>query len=387
MLADGISGRFLTRVAELEGNRGSQHYQGRAAPTEDRPIEVLDGAPATVVLRGHVTTSSVYQLQSVFKKHPSLPAIHWDLSQAERLDSLVALVLVHHWGSALPAHLEAPAGIRAQLDEARASIAALPAKQTYDGAYSGERAGLESGRRFAQRVLAALLRMLVGRGRFSWDQLVRVLASAGFEGVFVILLVGFLIGIVVSYLGVLQLASYGAEVLIVQVLGMGILRELGPVLAAIVLAGRTGSAIAAELAGMRISEELDAYQALGIDLIERLVVPRVLGLFIAAPLLTAFADFAGLLGGILAIQQATDIRILEFVLEMPHQVPVAELWVGLGKAFAFGAAVALIACFYGLRASPDTTSLARTTTAAVVASIVSVLLLDAFFAILLHNVG
>jgi phospholipid/cholesterol/gamma-HCH transport system permease protein len=168
---------------------------------------------------------------------------------------------------------------------------------------------------------------------------------------------------------------------------MGILRELGPVLAAVVIAGRSGSALAAELAGMRISEELDALESLGIDLYDRLVIPRVIGLTISTPLLTAVADMAGLIGGTYAIQHAVNLRMAEFLLQMPSQVPLAELTIGIGKAFAFGAAVSTVSCYYGLRSRPDTTSLATHTTAAVVTSIVCVLLLDAAFAILLTDVG
>jgi phospholipid/cholesterol/gamma-HCH transport system permease protein len=311
-----------------------------------------------------------------------------DLTQVARVDTLVALTLIDAWGGDVPSAVAINPQLRAAFDAARLALAPAPLQPR--AAVEARRASPSPGH--ASPVYALMLvkhcaGILVHPRRFRWGELARAIAVTGYDGLWITAIVGVLIGIVISYIGVQQLAQYGAETLIVQVIGMGILRELGPVLAAIMIAGRSGSALAAELAGMRISQELDALESLGINLYDRLVIPRVVGLTVSTPLLTAVADVAGLLGGTFAIEQAVNLRMAEFLLQMPRQVQLIQLTIGIGKAFAFGATVSIVSCYWGLRSRPDTASLAEHTTSAVVASVVGVLLLDAAFAILLHNVG
>jgi phospholipid/cholesterol/gamma-HCH transport system permease protein len=168
---------------------------------------------------------------------------------------------------------------------------------------------------------------------------------------------------------------------------MAIIRELGPVLAAILVAGRSGSAITAQIGVMRVTEELDAMRVMGISHGFRLILPKVIALAIAMPLLVAWTDLLALGGGILAAKFQLDISPTYFITSLPDAVPVANLWLGLGKGVVFGMLIALVACHFGLRIQPNTQSLGEGTTTSVVVSITIVILADAVFAIMFKDVG
>ncbi len=200
-------------------------------------------------------------------------------------------------------------------------------------------------------------------------------------------LVGFLIGVVLAYLMSQQLRQFGADTFIVNILGIALIRELGPVLAAILIAGRSGSAITAQIGVMRVTEELDAMRVLGIAKGYRLVMPRTLAMALAMPLLAVWTTLAALLGGMLAADLAMGLSPAYFVTALPKTVDIANLWLALGKSTVFGVMIALIGCHYGLRVKPNTQSLGQGTTASVVTSITAVILVDALFAVLFKGVG
>jgi phospholipid/cholesterol/gamma-HCH transport system permease protein len=200
-------------------------------------------------------------------------------------------------------------------------------------------------------------------------------------------LVGLLIGIVLSYLSAEQLRDLGADSLIVNLLGITILRELGPLLAAILNAGRSGSSMTAQIGVMRVTNELEAMTVLGISPALRLALPKVLGQMIALPLVVLWTDGFGILGGMLGAQWQLGISWQMFLHRLPQVVPAASLWFGVDKGALFGFLVALIACYFGLRIRPDTEGLAAGTTESVVCSLTLVLLTDAFLAIVFAHVG
>jgi len=210
---------------------------------------------------------------------------------------------------------------------------------------------------------------------------------AGVTALPVTMLVGFLIGIVLTYLSALQLKRYGADLLVINIVGVGVVRELGPMLASIIAAGRSGSAITAQLGVMRVTEEVEALSVMGISITTRLVLPRVLALAIALPLVSFCTDIAALVGAMLVTKFTLGITPGAFVQALPQAVEVSNFWIGIGKSVAFGFAVAFVACHYGLRVLPNTDSLAVGVTRSVVASITCVIILDAIFAIMLRNVG
>ena len=203
----------------------------------------------------------------------------------------------------------------------------------------------------------------------------------------VTMLVGFLVGIVLTYLSALQLKRYGADLLVINIVGVGVLRELGPMLASIIAAGRSGSAITAQLGVMRVTEEVEALSVMGISVTSRLVLPRVLALAVALPLVAFCTDIAALAGAMLVSQFTLSITPGAFLQALPEAVEVVNFWIGIGKSAAFGFAVAFVACHYGLRVLPNTDSLAVGVTRSVVAAITCVIILDAVFAITLRNVG
>lgn len=200
-------------------------------------------------------------------------------------------------------------------------------------------------------------------------------------------LVGFLIGVVLAYLSAQQLRQFGADAFIVDLLGVSLVRELGPMLAAILVAGRSGSAITAQIGVMRVTQELDAMRVMGIAPGYRLVMPRALALALAMPLISIWTTLLALLGGMLAADVALGISPTFFVHALPAAVDGANLALAVGKTTVFGILIALIACHFGLRVEPNTESLGQGTTAAVVTSITVVILVDALFAIVFKDIG
>lgn len=211
--------------------------------------------------------------------------------------------------------------------------------------------------------------------------------EAGVRALGITALVGFLIGIVLSYLSALQLKTFGAEIYIIDILGLSIIRELGPLLAAILVAGRSGSAMTAQIGIMRVTEELDALSAMGISHSLRLILPKVAALTVVLPLLSAWTSAAALIGGMFSAQNTLDISYQQFFLKLPDVVPLLNVFIGLGKSAVFGLFIALIACHFGFRIKPNTESLGSETTNSVVAAITVVIMIDAMFAILFMGVG
>ena len=210
---------------------------------------------------------------------------------------------------------------------------------------------------------------------------------SGVSALPVTMLVGFLVGVVLTYLSALQLKKYGADLLVINIVAVGVVRELGPMLASIIAAGRSGSTMTAQLGVMRVTEEIEALSVMGVSVTERLVLPKVIGLSVAMPLVAFCTDAAALFGGMVAAKVTLGISFAAFLEALPRVVAESNFWIGLGKSVVFGFAVAFIACHYGLRVLPNTDSLGAAVTQSVVAAITSVILLDAVFAVMFRNIG
>ena len=223
--------------------------------------------------------------------------------------------------------------------------------------------------------------------RTPWKEISANVYRTGAQALGITALVGFLVGVVLSYLTGQQLKTFGADIFIVNLLGVSIIRELGPVLAAILVAGRSGSAMTAQLGVMRVTEEIDAMAVMGIPHTLRLVLPKMIALAIAMPLIVLWTDAIALLGGMVAAQAELGLGMRYFLSALPEAVPVANLWLGLAKGVVFGILIALLACHYGLRIEPNTESLGAGTTRSVVAAITIVIIVDAIFAVMFSNVG
>jgi phospholipid/cholesterol/gamma-HCH transport system permease protein len=220
-----------------------------------------------------------------------------------------------------------------------------------------------------------------------WREFAANIYKAGAQALSVTALVGFLIGITISYLSALQLKGFGADIFIVNILGISIIRELGPVLVAVLVAGRSGSSMTAQIGVMRVTEEIDALSTMGISRTIRVVLPKVLGLTVAMPLIVLWTSGVALFGGMVAAMLQLDLSLVYFFENLPRAVPAANLIIGLSKGVVFGFVIALVACHFGLRVKPNTESLAANTTSSVVTAITTVILVDAIFAIFTRHIG
>lgn len=321
----------------------------------------------------------------------------WDLSGVVRLDSVGALLLWRVWQRRWPACLIALETHRHVLQRAEQlpGLGELPVPRPRHGSWI-EWFGamvlalmrhLRDGVALVGALLLDIAWLFAHPREIPLREFSATLYKAGAMALPVTALVGFLIGVVLSYLSSLQLRLFGAEVFIVNILGMSIIRELGPVLVAVLVAGRSGSAMTAQIGVMRVTEEIDALATMGVSRTLRLVLPKVAALALAMPLLVVWCSTAAILGGLLSANLQLDLSWGFFFDALPRSVPLPNLWIGLSKGFVFGLLIGLIACHFGLRVKPNTESLSTRTTSSVVTSITVVILVDAVFAIFTRSVG
>ncbi|KWI99735.1 ABC transporter permease [Burkholderia ubonensis] len=320
----------------------------------------------------------------------------WDLSGIERIDHVGGQALWRVWGRKLPdgiALTETQRTIFERIErldrqrEAPERIARIDPVTRLGRALFTFAEHLQGGITMFGRVVLDALSVLRRPKTMPWKETSVNVYSAGAQALPITALVAFLIGIVLSYLSAQQLQMFGANRYIVNILGLSVIRELGPVLSAILVAGRSGSAITARIGVMRVTEELDAMRVMGIPHGLRLVLPRVLALGVAMPLLVMWTNIIALTGGALAAKLALGIDFSFFVRSLPGVVPIANLYIGLGKGVVFGMLIALVACHFGFRIKANSQSLGEGTTTSVVTSITVVILADAVFAMLFQNVG
>lgn len=322
--------------------------------------------------------------------------VAWDLRGAQSLDHVGAQVLWGHWGGRLPPRLQATPGQLAILDHvARFTRDEVPAprrglREGLQHLGTGALARLAGVREFIRltgQLVLDLGRLLRDPREGPWRDLSGHLVRFGASALPITALVGFLIGVVLAYLMARQLRQFGADAFIVNILGVALIRELGPMLAAILVAGRSGSAITAQIGVMRVTEELDAMRVMGIPHGFRLVLPRTLALAVAMPLISVWTTSCALAGGMLAADAALDISPTYFLRALPEAVQIGNLVLASAKSSVFGTLIALIGCHYGMAVKPDTQSLGAGTTASVVSSITVVILVDALFAVAFQDVG
>lgn len=240
---------------------------------------------------------------------------------------------------------------------------------------------------FLGKVTAALLSLLVQPRRFKGKLFLDVLQKDGLYAVPIIALLAFLIGAVVAWQGSLQLKTYGANIFIVELVAITHLRELGPLITAILVAGRTGSAYAAELATMKINQEVLALKSLGQNPFDWLVLPKLFGLVVALPLLTLLADLSGLLGGSLIAQWQLEISPSVFWARLSQEVSLSHFVLGMIKAPVFALVIVNIGCMQGFLATGGASAVGSRTTRSVVQSIFLVIILDALFSVLFSDLG
>ncbi len=229
-----------------------------------------------------------------------------------------------------------------------------------------------------------LLRSLIQPRRIRWRPILHNLQTAGFEALPIVGLLSFLMGIVISYQGADQLQRFGANIFIADLVGLSMLRELSPLLTAIIVAGRSGSAYAAQIGTMKVTEEIDALRTIGVGPTELLVLPKMLALIIALPLLTLYADVAGVFGGMLMASSKLDVSFAVFLDRLGDAVSLSSFLTGIGKAPVFAAIIALVGCYQGFQVTGSADSVGRQTTVSVVQSIFLVILADALFSVVFN---
>jgi phospholipid/cholesterol/gamma-HCH transport system permease protein len=234
---------------------------------------------------------------------------------------------------------------------------------------------------FGEFVLATG-RVIANPRRFRWVSLLVHIEQTGINALPIVGLISFLVGVVLAYQGADQLRQFNAQFLTVNMVGISVLREMGILLTAIVVAGRSGSAFTAQIGTMQVSEEVDALRTMGLDPMEVLAIPRVAALIITLPILTFFADIMGLIGGGVMCVLLIDMTFGQYVGRLNDVVTATQFWVGMVKAPVFAILIALVGCFEGLRVTGSAESVGKMTTRSVVEGIFLVIIFDALFSIL-----
>ena len=226
-----------------------------------------------------------------------------------------------------------------------------------------------------------LLRLLAQPHRIRWRPILHNLQSAGFDALPITGLLSFLMGIVIAYQGAGQLQRFGANIFIADLVGLAMLRELSPLLTAIIVAGRSGSAYTAQIGTMKVTEEIDALRTIGVAPQELLVAPKILALIVVLPLLTVYTDIAGILGGMIMARSRLGISFDVFLDRLEDAIRLSSYLIGIGKAPVFAVIIALVGCYRGFQVTGSAESVGRQTTVSVVQSIFLVIVTDALFSI------
>ena len=240
---------------------------------------------------------------------------------------------------------------------------------------------------FLGQIFATFGRAVTSLKRLRPISIARHIYDTGITAIPITALIAFLISVIIAYMSAQQLRRFGAEIFVVDLVTIGVLREMGVLLTSIIVAGRSGSAFAAELGAMQLNEEVDALHAIGADPFEALVLPRLLGLMIALPLLTIIADIVGLMGGALLCRYLLDIPITQYLTRVNEAITPTTFWVGLLKAPVFAMLIGMAGAYRGMQVRGSSRELGRLTTVAVVQAIFLVILADALFAVLFMEIG
>jgi phospholipid/cholesterol/gamma-HCH transport system permease protein len=357
-----------------------------------------DGAPR-LLLAGKYTLAALGQrlhtLPAELVAYAADTELQWDLTGIEQMDDAGAVLLWRAWGLRRPSHLLLrPEHERLfdRMKETPAAPAPVPRDLLWPITNLGKAVFLLWEHLTGLVILIGQMlldvKYLAGRpAHIPWREISANLYRTGAQALGITALVGFLIGIVLSFLSAKQLQTFGADIFIINILGVSIIRELGPMLAAILVAGRSGSSMTAQLGVMRVTEELDALTVMGIPHSLRLILPKVMALGIAMPLVVLWTSAVALVGGMVVAEIQLGLSYQFFLNKLQDVVPVANLWLGLGKGVVCGMMIALVSCHFGLRIKSNTESLGEGTTNSVVTAITVVIIIDAIFAVVFSNVG
>jgi phospholipid/cholesterol/gamma-HCH transport system permease protein len=363
------------------------------SPVPPRLLHRLEGGPAGVVLHlegaldRHVAGELAALLADRSAVHLTL-----DLSGVRAMDSVGVATLVDGWRRSKAGLVLGPTSPEAEqaLTLFRVEEPAdkpVKAPTLIESLGSIAYLGWDAMREFL--VLAADTTFAVGRAllhprRLRWNELAGQSADMGARALRIIALIVFLVGLTVAFQAAFQLRQFGAAIFVADLTAVSIVREMGPLMTAILVAGRSGSSIAAEIATMQVSEEIDALKVMGVDPIEFLAVPRLLALVLVMPLLTVLADVVGIAGGFLVGVLYLDLSGQAFLAKAIAALSPFDVLAGTIKSIAFAFGIGLIGLFYGMRVRGGASEVGRTTTASVVTSIFYIIVADCFFSIVFY---
>jgi phospholipid/cholesterol/gamma-HCH transport system permease protein len=229
--------------------------------------------------------------------------------------------------------------------------------------------------------------MLVGKAQFRGQDFWLVVQECGPNALPIVALISFLIGLILAFVGVVQLQLFGAQIYIANLVGLGMAREMGGMMTGIIMAGRTGAAFAAQLGSMQVNEEIDAFKTMGINPIDFLVLPRMLAMIFMMPLLCLYADLLGILGGFFVGVGLMDLSFIEYFEQTRNGISLNDFSVGLFKSAIFGILVALTGCMQGMQCGRSSSAVGQAATAAVVTGIVSIVVADSVLTIIYDQLG
>ena len=333
--------------------------------------------------------------------HQQLQTIKITAQQLGKWDSRLVLFLYKLQGYCKPVsiHLELsalPEGIRYLLTQASAFPIREGAEKQHQPAPLLQRLGLQlmdiveealKVVTFVGEVHLSMLRFIKGNACFRKQDLGNIIQECGPHALPIVTLISILVGLILAFVGAIQLRLFGAEIYVANLVGLGMAREMGAMMTAIIMAGRTGAAFASQLGSMQTNEEIDALNTLGISAMDFLVLPRMLALILMLPLLCLYADLMGILGGFLVSFTLLDISFIEYYTQTKAALDLNDFAVGLIKSAVFGVLVAVAGCINGLQCGRSSSSVGDAATAAVVASIVAIVVADALLTIIYEIIG
>jgi len=240
---------------------------------------------------------------------------------------------------------------------------------------------------FIGETFTSLVRLFTGRARFRGSDFLLVLQECSSDALPIVSLISLLVGLILAFVGAIQLKLFGAQIYVADLVGIGTVRAMGAIMTGIILAGRTGAAFAASIGTMQVNEEIDALQTTGVSPMDFLVLPRVLALSLMMPLLTVYADLMGILGGLIVGVLGLDLSAMEYYHETKKAIGLTNVWIGVFSGFVYGILVAMAGCMRGMRCGRSASAVGDATTSAVVTSIVSIVVATAIITVLCNILG
>jgi phospholipid/cholesterol/gamma-HCH transport system permease protein len=393
--------RFASGWGHTQGTladpRVFPHHLPNMRTWADFTIESGEGGADVVALHGPLRVSSIGDLDRRLEALTGRVG-RIDLSGVTDFDTAGAWIawrFSRDWGAEIVGPSAEGIRLIAAVSKARGDDEVLPGRLSplvqlsgwLGGRIFAAGAGTIGVLSFFGSVVVALAAVLLHPRRFRVKALIHQMELVGVTSLGIVGLMSFLVGIVIAQQGAVQLREFGAEMLTVNLTGRISMRELGILMTAIMVAGRSGSAFAAQIGTMKLTEEIDAMRTIGVSPMEALVVPRVLAAMIMLPLLGFFASVCAIIGGAVISTIQIDIPFFTFLTRIQEVVPLHDFWVGMIKAPVFGLIIAIAGCYNGMQVKSNSEEVGRRTTMAVVAGIFMVIVLDAFFAIFFSEVG